>query len=110
MFSHPVSKFGYLCIVLGVLLILLSNGASFDAASGLYLLGVGLLGFSPFLILLGVIAQGFLRIERYLSGVPAMQAAFNASSAMQANEPGGDPNEPGIDPAERLRRRMMKSR
>lgn len=32
-----------------------------------------------FLLLLGVIAQGFLRIERHLAGIPEMKAAFDAS-------------------------------
>lgn len=77
MFSHPVSVAGYFAVGVGFLLVLLATGMRDGSLP--YLLGMGLAGIGPFLMLLGVIAQGFLRLERHLAGVPQMKAAFAAS-------------------------------
>jgi hypothetical protein len=118
MFSHPVSQFGYIAIAVGIVLVLVSNGIGYGTGALLYLCGVVLLGAGPFLILIGVIAQGFLRIEGYLSGVVDMKAAFEAAfpaQGIQAAAAGvtdvGTPfasDEKELEPAEDLRRRMME--
>jgi hypothetical protein len=63
MFSHPVTKAGYAFIVIAILVIWLQPGNSFDTRATFLLFAYALSGVGPFLILLGVIAQGFIRVD-----------------------------------------------
>jgi len=86
MFSHPLTGIGKICIILGVLLAayaIATNGNQTAVA----LAGSAVLeGLGFFFVLIGVIAQGFLRIERYLVGIPEMKAAFDATAPKAAAE------------------------
>jgi hypothetical protein len=117
MFSHPVSLSGYAAIFVGILLVLSSGGAGYGSAVTMYLCGVGLTGIGAFMILLGVIAEGFTRIEGYLSRHPAMKvdsgtvnatlkAAFDASANGPKETRSMDASD--IDDSEKLRRKMME--
>lgn len=77
MFSHPVSVTGYCLVAVGFVLVFIAAGMRDGSLA--YVIGTALMGVGPFLMLLGVIAQGFLRLERYLSGIPQMRAAFAAN-------------------------------
>lgn len=79
MFSHPVAGLGKVCILLGVVAAALAFSILQQQASLLLVLGSAAVGLGFSLLLLGVVAQGFLRIERYLSGIPEMKAAFDAT-------------------------------
>jgi len=82
MFSHPVSVTGYCLVALGFVLVFIAAGMRDGSLA--YVIGTALMGVGPFLMLLGVIAQGFLRLERYLSGIPEMRAAFAANDPRTA--------------------------
>jgi hypothetical protein len=84
MFSHPVAGLGKVCIIGGIMVAGLAFTVRPDEADLLLVLSAGVEGLGFFLLLLGVIAQGFLRIERYLAGIPEMKAAFEASEPKQA--------------------------
>jgi len=77
MFSHPVAICGYFALGFGFVVAFLSAS---DPFGPLFAFSVGLNGLGCFLVLIGVVAQGFLRVERYLSGNAAMKAAFDAST------------------------------
>ena len=79
MFSHPVAGLGKVCILLGVVAAGLAFSLLQEQASPLLFLGSIAIGLGFSLLLLGVVAQGFFRIERYLSGIPEMKAAFDAT-------------------------------
>ena len=79
MFSHPVAGLGKVCILGGIVLAGLAFTVRPDQADMVLMLSVAVESLGFFLLLLGVVAQGFLRIERYLAGVPEMKAAFEAS-------------------------------
>ncbi|UIY28320.1 hypothetical protein LZK73_15230 [Neorhizobium galegae] len=79
MFSHPVAGFGKVCILIGIVLAGVSFTMRFDQAYLVLTLSAAVEALGLFLLLLGVIAQGFLRIERHLAGIPEMKAAFEAS-------------------------------
>lgn len=81
MFSHPVAGLGKVCILLGAVAAVLGFSVLQEQASPLLFLSSAAVGLGFSLLLLGVVAQGFLRIERYLSGVPEMKAAFDATEA-----------------------------
>jgi len=85
MFSHPVAGLGKVCILGGIVV----AGLAFTVSPGqdylLLTLAAATESLGLFLLLLGVIAQGFLRIERHLAGIPEMKAAFEASEPKQAS-------------------------
>lgn len=84
MFSHPVAGLGKVCILSGVVLAGLAFTVRPDQADLLLILAAAVESLGFFLLLLGVIAQGFLRIERHLAGIPEMKAAFEVSEPKQA--------------------------
>lgn len=84
MFSHPVAGFGKVCILGGIVLAGLAFTTRPDQAYWLMLLSAVAETLGFFLLLLGVVAQGFLRIERHLAGVTEMKAAFEASKTKRA--------------------------
>jgi hypothetical protein len=63
MFSHPVSITGYIFVVVAAVLYWAEPGSTFDSQVGFALLVYALAGAGPFLILLGVIAQGFWMLD-----------------------------------------------
>ncbi|QFI65567.1 hypothetical protein [Sinorhizobium alkalisoli] len=84
MFSHPVAGFGKVCILGGILFAGVAFSMRPDQASLLFILSGILESLGFFFLLLGVIAQGFLRIERHLAGIPEMKVAFEASEPKTA--------------------------
>lgn len=78
MFSHPVAELGKIFIVVGIVLVgvAFANPGYTDL---LIILAAAMESLGFLMLVLGVIAQGFLRIERYLAGIPEMKAAFEAS-------------------------------
>lgn len=79
MFSHPVAGLGKVCILVAIVAIGLAFSVLQEQASLLLFLASVTVGLGFLLLLLGVVAQGFLRMERYLSGIPEMKAAFDAT-------------------------------
>jgi len=110
MFSHPVTVFGYIAVVIGLLLAFFSGGASgYGSALMMYFAGVALMAVGPFMILLGVIAQGFLRIEKHLAGIPRMKAAFEAyQSELRAAGVGQESSAAASTDEEAVRRKLIE--
>lgn len=114
MFSHPMAVIGFCAIGVGILLSLMSSGMSYQSAGAAFLLGSGLGSVGAFMVLLGVVAQGFLRIEKHLAGIPQMKAAFEASEKERSDHSQfpdigavRDPSKP-IDPNELARKLKAK--
>ncbi|CAN7506178.1 hypothetical protein [Neorhizobium sp. LjRoot104] len=84
MFSHPVAGLGKVCILGGILLTGLAFTVRLDQADLFLILSAALESLGFFMLLLGLIAQGFLRIERHLAAIPEMKAAFEASEPTHA--------------------------
>lgn len=66
MFKHPVAVLGYVAIVLAIVVILTTLDMLPSEAMGRLSIANVLGGIGAFLVLLGVIAQGFLRLEQKL--------------------------------------------
>ncbi len=112
MFGHPASVAGYIAVGGAAFMILASGGLSYREASLMMTLGWAIEAIGWFLILLGVIAQGFLRIERYLSGIPAMKLAFQAGEPQEvqtgSSEPWTAEGNTSSDPRAELERKLRE--
>lgn len=81
MFSHPLTGLGKICIILGVLLTAYAIAGNGNQTAVALAGSATLESLGFFFVLIGVIAQGFLRIERHLTGIPEMKTAFEASAS-----------------------------
>jgi len=94
-------------MVVGVIMFIMGMGMGPYGNLGVIYLGAGLTGIAPFLILIGVIAQGFLRLENCLiagSVSPAGTAGGSPGAWSAARSSSGI-----VDPAD-LQKRIDESK
>ena len=108
MFSHPVSIAGYILIGLGVAMAYMASGSPYESSIPIAMGGGAAEKLGAFLVLLGVIAQGFGRIEKYLAGNAQMKAAFEASQQTQVLPGPYAPTQKAPSTEEELQRKLME--